>query len=53
LGKPALAHGAIDAVDQLVTLLVLEGFRRDEVIEVEDFVVKPSIALVGKLRYET
>ena len=52
LRKPALAHGAVDTIDQPITLFVLEGLGCDEVVEVEDLVVKPSIALVQKSHYE-
>lgn len=52
LRKPALAHGAVDTVDQPITLFVLEGLGRDEVIEVENLVVEPIIALVQRTHYK-
>jgi hypothetical protein len=53
LREPALAHGTVYTVDKPVALFVLEGLGRDEVIEIEDLVMKPIKVLTLYTRYET
>jgi hypothetical protein len=45
LRKPAAAQSAVDPVDQFVALFMLVWRRCDEVVEVEDLIVKPGSIL--------